>query len=84
MTIYKNYGKNQISNGRGAGFNSMWIGKGIVQQKGETAEVGSRGSDRFPLGRQRTSAGLSQKFFVKRYQWLFGTARPGAAVPHIP
>ena len=41
--------------------------------KGETAEVGSRGSDRFPLGRQRTSAGLSQKFFVKRYQWLFGT-----------
>lgn len=38
LTIYKNYGKNQISNGRGAGFNSMWMGKGTVQQKGETAE----------------------------------------------
>ena len=51
--------------------------------KGEAAEV-ETGPVPFLLVRQRTSAGLSQKFFVKRYQWLFGTARPGAAVPHIP
>ena len=34
-----------------------------------------------PLGRQRRSAGLSQKIFVKRYQWLFGTRAAPCRIP---
>jgi len=37
----------------------------------------------FMLGRQRTSAGLSQKIFVKRYHWLFGLSFSCLGFPHF-
>ena len=49
--------------------------------KGETAEVWP-GPDRSCWGGREDLPDCH--IFVKRYQWLFGTARPGAAVPHIP
>jgi len=36
------------------------------------------------LGRQRTSAGLSQKIFVKRYHWLFGSLLSFCGVSAFP
>ena len=67
LTIYKNYDKNQISNGRGAGFKSIWILWGTVHGKGKPPKdrLSARGSGSGPSQKMRWSVTN-----VERYHFL--------------